>query len=382
MIWHVITRFGEADTFEPAVGEKEPRIHVELRRPADLSSRRPDALVTIAKNAGAAPDDRAIDLLSIAEAAFAADLRIARDLEEDRWTRSIRLHVPVADPAQWSALKPVISALLGYLTGDEWDLEFRQRSAAALKVPPVEPAPPVTKTVCLFSGGLDSLIAGIDLLSKGEPVALVGHYGAGLTNNIQQRVLAPLRGRYGAALREFRFGSRARILTRSFVHGQFSFAQAATDEPRDYLPRKRQTALLFDPSVAWVGERRPWRPRMSLGLTNLGCANGDHAEYPNDIDLQAGVGVEPPVRFGRFRLGVDFVDLFRAPDIEDRLRFGASYRVGLIETMLGANASVLTFGMQFSLNFLQTAVVYEFFRDDMDGGGAETRLSTEVSFRL
>ena len=48
----------------------------------------------------------------------------------------------------------------------------------------------------------------------------------------------------------------------------------------------------------------------------------------------------------------------------------------------GSNASVLTFGLQFSLNFLQTAVVYEFFRNDLDGGGAETRLSTEVTFRL
>ena len=74
--------------------------------------------------------------------------------------------------------------------------------------------------------------------------------------------------------------------------------------------------------------------------------------------------------------------MFRAPDLADRLRFGGSYRVGLIETMIGANASVLTFGLQFSLDFLQTAVVYEFFRDDLDGGGQETRLSTEVSFRL
>jgi 7-cyano-7-deazaguanine synthase in queuosine biosynthesis len=205
MIWHVITRFGEADTFEPAIGEQEPRIHVGLRRPGDVFALGPDPLASIARNAGAVPDDRAIDLLSIAEAAFAADLRIARDIEADRWTRSIRLHVPVADPERWSALRPAIAALLGYLTGDEWDLEFRQRGPVTLKVPPVDPTPPATKTVCLFSGGLDSLIAGIDLLSQGAPVALVGHYGAGLTNNIQQRVLVPLRARYGEALREFRF---------------------------------------------------------------------------------------------------------------------------------------------------------------------------------
>ncbi len=205
MIWHVITRFGEADTFEPTVGEQEPRIHVGLRRPGDVFALGPDALASIARSTGAVPDDRAIDLLSIAAAAFAADLRIARDIAPDRWTRSIRLHVPVADPQQWSALTPAIAALLGFLTGDEWDLEFRQRGPVSVKVPPVDPARLAANTVCLFSGGLDSLIAGIDLLSQGAPVALVGHYGAGLTNSIQQRVLAPLRARYGDALREFRF---------------------------------------------------------------------------------------------------------------------------------------------------------------------------------
>ncbi|MBS1962871.1 MAG: hypothetical protein JST04_11685 [Bdellovibrionales bacterium] len=183
-------------------------------------------------------------------------------------------------------------------------------------------------------------------------------------------------------LREFRFGTKARILERKFVHGEFSFAQAGTDDPRDYLPSKKQTAFLLDPSIAWVGEKRPWKPRVSLGTKNVGFSSPSYDEYPNDVDLEAGVGVEPPVRFGRVRIGLDLVDLFRAPTFEDRLRLGASYQVGLLETMIGANASVFTFGLMFGLNFLQTAVVYEFFRDDLDGGGAETRLSTELSIRL
>lgn len=189
-------------------------------------------------------------------------------------------------------------------------------------------------------------------------------------------------GTFDPRLHDFRFGMKARILERKFVHGQFSFARAATDDPRDYLPSRKQTAFLLDPALAWVGDKRPWKPRISLGAKNIGFASPYFDEYPNDVDLEAGVGVEPPIRFGRLRLGIDFVDLLYAPAVEDRFRLGASYRVGLIETMLGANSSVLTFGLQFSLNFLQTAVIYEFFRDDLDGGGAETRLSTEVTFRL
>jgi len=203
MTWHVITRIGEADVFEPAIGENEPRIHVGLRRPGDASGLGPDVLKIIAENAGALPDDNAMDLLAIAEAAFAADLRIPRDIGLDRWTRSVRIHVPVSNPTLWSSLGPSVAGLLGFLTGDVWELEFRQ--SIAMQAPVLGSVPPATKTVCLFSGGLDSLIAGIDLLSHGEPVALVGHYGAGLTNAIQQRVLTPLRARFGVALREFRF---------------------------------------------------------------------------------------------------------------------------------------------------------------------------------
>jgi 7-cyano-7-deazaguanine synthase in queuosine biosynthesis len=45
---------------------------------------------------------------------------------------------------------------------------------------------------CLFSGGLDSLVGAIDLLSSGERVALIGHHGAGVTNKVQRGLLETL----------------------------------------------------------------------------------------------------------------------------------------------------------------------------------------------
>ena len=203
MTWHVITRVGDTDAFEPTIAATDPRIFVGLRRAGDPFGLGPDIVRQIAQHAGAVPSDAATDFLTIAEAAFAADLRIPRDTAPDRWTRSIRLYLPVSAPAVWTLLRSQVENLLGFLTGDEWGLELRAQPA--LPPPPLGTAPPATQTVCLFSGGLDSLVAGIDLLSQGAPVALVGHYGAGLTNPIQQRVLAPLRIQFGAALREFRF---------------------------------------------------------------------------------------------------------------------------------------------------------------------------------
>lgn len=203
MTWHVFTRVGEADTFEPAIAATEPRIFVGLQRQGDRFGLGPDIVQQIAKTAGAVPSDAATDFLTIAEAAFAADLRIPRVNASDRWTRSIRMYLPVSTPTVWLPLLPKVEALLSFLTGDEWHLEFRQR--LALQALPVGTAQLAPQTVCLFSGGLDSLVAGLDLLSQGTHVAFVGHYGAGLTNAIQQRVLAPLRAQFGALLLEFRF---------------------------------------------------------------------------------------------------------------------------------------------------------------------------------
>ncbi len=203
MTWHVITRVGDTDAFEPVLALTAPRLFIGLRRAGDPFALGPDIVRQLAQSAGAVPADTAIDLLTLAEAAFAADLRIPRDTASDRWTRSIRLYLPVSAPAVWTPLRAQLQALLGFLTGDEWDLEFRAQPA--LTPPTLGTAPPATSTVCLFSGGLDSLVAGIDLLSQGSPVALVGHYGAGMTSPIQERVLTPLRERFGPVLRDFRF---------------------------------------------------------------------------------------------------------------------------------------------------------------------------------
>ncbi len=195
MTWHVITRVGSADDFEPALHADEPRVRLSLGRVGDPDSLGPDAIKAIAKTLGRVPTDAATDLLTIAASAFAADLRIPRNLDLDRWTRRIQLHVPVSDPALWTTVLPRLARLLSFLTGDVWEFDVRQRVQHPL--PKVGAKRTTVDTVCLFSGGLDSLVGAIDFLSSGEPVVLVGHHGSGITNKVQQRVIAPLREKFG-----------------------------------------------------------------------------------------------------------------------------------------------------------------------------------------
>ena len=184
------------------------------------------------------------------------------------------------------------------------------------------------------------------------------------------------------AYRDFSVGLRLNILQRKFVHGSFSFLDVATKSTADYLPVRQQNSVLFDPVAAWIPVHHPWHFRVSFGVKNLGYTSDIYSEYPNQVDLVGGIGIEPPLNWGRLRIGVDFVDLIYANAPMDRARLGASYQFGLIELMTGLNTDAATLGISFLISFIQVGVVYEVAREDLQNGNQQTRIATEFGVRL
>lgn len=137
---------------------------------------------------GLRPSEPAVDLALLAAALTAADTRISRASEsQNAWTREIDLHVPVSDPAAWSAVAPLIVTTLNFLTGDRWGVMFRSRLASmgTLATAPAKLRTANPDSVCLFSGGLDSFIGAIDLFAGGGTPMLVSHYWDGITSTHQ-----------------------------------------------------------------------------------------------------------------------------------------------------------------------------------------------------
>lgn len=128
---------------------------------------------------GIHPADAALDLALLAATATAADTRISRATEsQDSWTREIDLYVPVQDPVLWDGAAGLIVRTLNFLTGDRWRVFFRPRHREYRQL--IEPADELVRppfdSVCLFSGGLDSFVGAIDLLSGGANPLFVSHY--------------------------------------------------------------------------------------------------------------------------------------------------------------------------------------------------------------
>lgn len=127
------------------------------------------------------PSELTMDLLVIACTMYAADTRIKRETyAEDSWTRMIDLFIPVSDPVFWDSQKELLQRIFRFLTGDIWELNFRGRTDPNLLLSPRGnrrhyQMPYQTNVVCLFSGGMDSLIGAVDLLEQGIRPLLIGH---------------------------------------------------------------------------------------------------------------------------------------------------------------------------------------------------------------
>ncbi|WP_454021156.1 Qat anti-phage system QueC-like protein QatC [Azospirillum sp. Marseille-Q6669] len=119
----------------------------------------------------------AFDLLTVAMAVTAADTFVDRRASADGWARELSLRVPLADPAPWRPIPPLLEEALRFLSGDLWTIEF-------LPGGPDRPIPQSRgrltslaghDSVSLFSGGLDSAIGVLDLMARGRKPVLVSH---------------------------------------------------------------------------------------------------------------------------------------------------------------------------------------------------------------
>lgn len=123
------------------------------------------------EQAGLCPEINTWDFTTFALAVSAADKAIRRVESPNGWTRLINLQLAVHDVSLWQRLTLKLETMLKFLTGDFWTLEF---------VADNEPLPgaktPISHNadcIALLSGGMDSLIGAINLVSNGKKPFIV-----------------------------------------------------------------------------------------------------------------------------------------------------------------------------------------------------------------
>lgn len=135
------------------------------------------------------------DFLQLCLAICATDFAAPRRTSADGWTRVLDLTVGLLEPRLWAPHVPKLESMLRLLTGDFWTLRFTDGGVA----PPEGKDKPIdSDCVSLLSGGLDSLIGGIDLVKWGRKPLLVSQKAFEDTDR-QRRIAAAL-GRKAAHL--------------------------------------------------------------------------------------------------------------------------------------------------------------------------------------
>lgn len=141
------------------------------------------------------PTEQMLDFLNLAVAVYSADQLIARDVNGYLgWNRMIEIFLPVIDLQLWENQIEDIQEMLSFLSGDKWILHVRPRMVYEFPVRTIDHS---LDRVALFSGGLDSYIGAIDMLSEKQKVAFVGHHKSGGTElPYQEQLMEGLREVY------------------------------------------------------------------------------------------------------------------------------------------------------------------------------------------
>ncbi|WP_232700020.1 Qat anti-phage system QueC-like protein QatC [Brevibacillus daliensis] len=130
------------------------------------------------------PNFTVLDFLFMASVFYATDKFVRRKTTDDKWTRSIKIKIPVYELPRWQTVKENLDKCMSFLTGDIWNIEFYLNTLplhrpTERRRPPRRVLPRVqADLVCLFSGGLDSLVGAVDCLESNTQgsILLVGHY--------------------------------------------------------------------------------------------------------------------------------------------------------------------------------------------------------------
>lgn len=136
------------------------------------------------------------DAVDLATIVYIADELVSRSVTADGWSRVIDAVVPVRNSSLWQTAGPRLEGALRFLSGDRFRFQWtRTRSVPALRKHRAT-IPAGFDTVCLFSGGADSLVGAHELLECGKKVLLVGHQADGITASTQDRVFDFLARRF------------------------------------------------------------------------------------------------------------------------------------------------------------------------------------------
>lgn len=180
--WHIILKTNKSDKYDYICSKGEQKFVIPFKSYLEKDSVVRTHVFDILEKDKLIPSPNTYDLLNIGLSIYAVDQLVSREQDGfQKWSRHFILHLPVHSMAEWQTIKSDFENLLGFLSGDKWEIKLREHTERLAIQERIFSNPKGIEIVSLFSGGLDSYIGAIDLLEKGKKVALISHYKKGGT---------------------------------------------------------------------------------------------------------------------------------------------------------------------------------------------------------
>ena len=197
-IWNIILKQDEAEIFDITCPASEQKLILPINISTGDTALLSTSVFRDLTAGNITPKNNAFDLLNIGLGIYTIDQVVSRALYGYQgWSRHFKVYIPVNDYKVWNKVRDDFEKLLSFLSGDKWEIIFRQIITIRNVIPPAQSNPKNIDTVSLFSGGLDSFIGAIDLLENKKKVVLVSHYKNGSESPIQTLLHDILLKEYG-----------------------------------------------------------------------------------------------------------------------------------------------------------------------------------------
>lgn len=206
-IWNIIIKHKESDDFCINSSEGEHNLIFPINTTSGESDFLSTSVFNDLKSGNFLPKNNTFDLLNLGLCVYTIDQIISRSrYGYQGWSRHFKIYIPVNDALIWNGVKEELETLLSFLSGDKWEFYFRQVNEIRNVAYPIQTNTQNFDTVSLFSGGLDSYIAAIDLLEEKKKVVFVSHYKSGSESPTQTELYNELQAHYGnSAFTKYKF---------------------------------------------------------------------------------------------------------------------------------------------------------------------------------
>jgi 7-cyano-7-deazaguanine synthase in queuosine biosynthesis len=243
------------------------------------------------------------DLVRLAVLVLAADRSVIRAKGNVNWTpRDLSLTVPVSDPATWNPQIGDLEYLLGFLSGDNWALSFK--NARFPKETVVENQHPSAERVVLLSGGADSAVGALLARTKPEEHVLLSHHGGNGIAPIQRAVAQAIQAlipdgstqhhiqvhfrRRKTQPNGYKFKQESSTRTRSLLFLALGLAIASVNEIPLWIPENGFASLNPPMGADQLGSisTKTTHPWFLTELSRLAAATGAHSDIENPFISQ------------------------------------------------------------------------------------------------